>query len=137
LRSINNDVYDVLNNYYWQGNVRELQSVIWEACTNARLYNDNVLQEKHLRKELISSFPDVTTSINDTDDLELKKAKLELEAIDGALKKTYGRKDETAKLLDMKSADSLLYKVKKCAEKNPSIIKRYKNINKYYKFSSH
>ena len=31
LQSISNEVYEILNEYIWPGNIRELQSVIWDA----------------------------------------------------------------------------------------------------------
>jgi len=128
LKVISNEVYDIFYNYQWPGNVRELQSVIWEACTNARLYNDSILTTRHLRKELISK-----NSIfqNESDNLAVKKAELELEAIDKALSKTYGKKAEAAKLLGM-NADQMRYRVLKYFKEMKVDFGKFKNIRTYY-----
>ena len=130
LKVISNEVYDILDNYSWPGNVRELQSVIWEACTNARLYNDSILTTKHLRKEL-TSYNENTSIKNENDDLAVKKAELELEAIDEALAKTYGKKAEAAKLLGM-NADQMRYRVLKFYKENKIDMNKFRNIRKYY-----
>ena len=131
LKVISNEVYDIFYNYQWPGNVRELQSVIWEACTNARLYNDSILTTKHLRKEL-TSYNENTSIKNENDDLAVKKAELELEAIDNALAKTYGKKAEAAKLLGM-NADQMRYRVLKYGKDNERLIMKFDNIKKYYR----
>ncbi len=52
LVSVDPSVIDLFSSYSWPGNIRELQSVIWDACTKARLYGDTILQTKHLKREL-------------------------------------------------------------------------------------
>ncbi len=130
LISMAKEVYEKLNNYQWPGNVRELQSVIWEACTNARLYNDNILRKQHLSVEISSKSHNEIIN-NKNSDLDFRKAKLELEAIDIALERTFGQKTEAAKLLCM-SADQLRYRVLKYQKIDFSLVNRFSNVIKYY-----
>ena len=130
LQTISNEVYNILNEYHWQGNIRELQSVIWEACGNARLDNDLILQKKHLRKELLTSQDDGQIFFS-TNDLELKKISVEIEAIEKALEKTYGQKAAAAKLLGM-NADQMRYRVLKFFKQKPGLLEKYAYVLKSY-----
>ena len=130
LKSISSEVYDILNQYHWPGNIRELQSVIWEACGNARLYNDTLFQKKHLRKELFSKNED-NKGIQLLIDVETKKKEPKIEDIENALAKTYGQKAKAANLLGM-NADQLRYRILKFFKQNAAMIEKYKYISKYY-----
>lgn len=130
LQKISKKVYMIFDQYQWPGNVRELQFVIWEACTNARLYNDSILLEKHLRKDL--SQQDAPTHSKDLNEsLEAKKEALELEQIDAALQQTHGRKEEAAKILK-KNSDNIRYRVVECYKKFPQLVQQFPYILKYY-----
>jgi len=129
LQSISDEVYQILFDYDWPGNIRELQSVIWEACGNARLYNDVILKQKHLRKELFSAV--ASTNYPISNDIKIQKAKIEIDAIEQALEKTFGQKEAAAQLVGM-NADQLRYRVREFFRKNPGFIDDYKFIKKYY-----
>jgi len=129
LDSISPAVMDLLVSYAWPGNVRELQSVIWEACTNARLYNDNVLLIKHLRRDIVTQEATVMTpGIG----LGERSVAMELAAIDDALGKAHGNKSEAAELLGL-DGDSLRYRIKvKYHQRLKVNLEPYSNIMKYY-----
>lgn len=128
LKSVSKEVYSIFKNYKWPGNVRELQSVIWEACTNARLLNDTILISDHLRREIIT----YRNGDEDMNSLEKEKIQIELNAINNALKKTFGSKEEAANLLRL-NADQLRYRVRKHIDVIRLDSLRYEYIKKYYK----
>ncbi len=130
LISISEEVYQILDKYSWPGNVRELQSVLLESCTKARLYNDCILKRKHLREELTKDRSEYF-EISDEEDFRAKKARVELEAIDKALERTYGQKAKAAALLHM-NPDQLRYKVLKYKRLNADVVKKFKSIEKVY-----
>jgi two-component system, NtrC family, response regulator AtoC len=136
LTNIHENVHDMLATYPWPGNIRELQSVIWEACANARLYNDVTLQKHHFRKGLNAAIPDREPFIQktlSTDNFETNAIIVQLDAIESALKQTYGNKNTAAELLN-KTPDQLLYFIKKkVGVKHHELLPRYPVICKYYK----
>lgn len=130
LRSVDQGVYREFEKYPWPGNVRELQSAIIEACTNARMENDTVLTLRHLRREILDFRPGRDISAG-TESLRLQKIRLDLQAIDEALGRTYGQKAEAAGLLGL-SAEQMRYRI------HSNSIEafdsgRYRFIKKYYK----
>jgi DNA-binding NtrC family response regulator len=130
LQSISNDVYDILNEYPWPGNIRELQSVIWDACTHARMYKDKTLLPKHLRKELTDNKIN-NYIIAESTDLEKRKALLELEEIEKALERKNGKKSEAAKMLGM-SLDQMRYRIEILINKHPKLVSNYPYIKEKY-----
>jgi two-component system response regulator HydG len=132
LTSISNEVYDILNIYDWPGNIRELQSVIWDACTHARMLKDTVLKKKHLKQDLLTDASTGKPDKIDKPELEQKKAMIELEEIDKALEKTYGNKTEAAKLLNL-TPDQIRYKLIKYGKINPAMVNKFLNIIKHYR----
>jgi len=134
LSSIEPAVSTVLSSYSWPGNIRELQSVIWDACTKARLFGDTILQIKHLKKEIVEDQhinPQKHNSEPEATNQE-KIVMLELEAIDAALKKSYGQKAIAAEMLNI-NADQLRYKVLKLIKDYPELCKQFNQIAKTYK----
>lgn len=134
LVSVDPSVIDLFSSYSWPGNIRELQSVIWDACTKARLYGDTVLQTKHLKKELTdSSFSTRSFPVSyDLKSTHQKIVALELQSIDEALQKSFGQKAVAAEILGM-NADQLRYKVLKYYKEFPEILNNFSSIKKGYK----
>ena len=133
LRAMDDKIYEVFEKYSWPGNIRELQSVIWEACTNARILNDKILRPHHLRNEVIKLEYGKRENNSIFNDLELKIANTELTSINEALNKTYGNKTEAAKILKI-SVDAMRYKVMKYFSDNPYFLKEYEYIVKFYSY---
>ena len=131
LRSISPDVIGILSRYSWPGNIRELQSVIWEACTNARLFNDDEIQPQHIRGELKNIT--AKTQLSEEMNVDTRAIQVHLEAIENALKNTYGNKKLTARQLG-KTPDQIRYFIKKIViPKYMDSLKLYPNIRRYYK----
>jgi len=131
LVKISSDTINLLIEYSWPGNIRELQSVIWEACTNARLYNDAVLKPEHLRNEI--RIVNNSETISESGNIEIPAIRVQLDAIENALKKCYGNKKIAAQLIN-RSPDQLLYFIKKKVWiKYSNLLLGYPIICKYYK----
>jgi len=131
LKSISEDTLKLLEEYKWEGNVRELYYAIQSACTRARSVNDKVLQIEHLGDEIIKG-----GKLNEGHNgkiltLKEKKAFIELEEIEKALEKANGKKTNAAKSLGI-NLDKLRYKVEKNIEKNRDLVKGFNNIKKAY-----
>ena len=131
LISIDEEVYEVFENYNWPGNVRELQSVIWDGCTKARLTGDRILQLKHIREEIKTKNSSDFSDLGNISDINTKIAMLELEEIEKALGKANGKKSEAARILNL-SLDQLRYRIEKFREiinynqpEFPLIVKNY------------
>lgn len=134
LIEIDNRVREVFIKYYWPGNIRELQSVIWDACTKARLFGDTRLKIDHLKRELTEN-PLNSVSLSEPgkqSNLEEKYANMELQEIDNALQRSYGQKAAAAQFLGM-NADQLRYKIFKYYKKQHINLQKYSNICKCYK----
>lgn len=134
LTSVDPDVLEILLNYLWPGNIRELQSVIWDACIKARLFGDMMLQSKHLKREILNPKLPVLTPTDSDSELnnQEKIAMLEMQSIDSALQKSFGQKAIAAELLGI-NADQLRYKALKLIKKYPELFIRFKQLTKAYK----
>lgn len=133
LVSIENRVLDIFNAYSWPGNIRELQSVIWDACTKARLFGDTELKAKHLKRELIEYEPILHKVTDEHYSIATceKIAILELQAIEDALTRSFGQKAVAAKMLGL-NVDQMRYKVLKLSKLYPHVVRNFFNIcNKY------
>lgn len=134
LIAVDNRVEEVFVNYAWPGNIRELQSVVWDACTRARLYGDTFLKLNHLKRELLENKFDCdpNTITHGQFNMEENLANIELKAIEDALHRSYGQKTEAARLLGM-NADQLRYKVLKFYKLQQINLQKYYTICKCYK----
>lgn len=94
LNLIDIETLDILINYNWLGNVRELKNVIERAVVVAN-ENDEVLRKEHLPLEMIENIPEEQNVINEG--LTLKE--YERIIISNALKKNNGNKTKTAREL--------------------------------------
>lgn len=108
--SIDKQAKELLLNYGWKGNVRELRNIIERVI----LFEDNtVLKKEHLL--FLNTFPvknTVVTSDVPAEGLDLSLEKLEKDILTKALSKTKGNKSKAAKLLKL-SAPSFYYRLEK------------------------
>ncbi len=131
LQAISSDVYDLLTNYLWPGNTRELQSIILKACSDARLFNDHQLKKEHFTRYLFNNEPQ-NSSITFENYVE-KMETIKLEMVNKALEQTYGQKGKAALLLKYKTGDHLYkdlikYKGTEIIDKFPFIKKCFDTI---------
>jgi DNA-binding NtrC family response regulator len=108
-KNISSDVMDTLKNYFWKGNVRELENVIERALI---LCDRETITQEHLR--LTPSGSSLTTipldgTLDETAKAALKIA--EVRRINKALKETHGNKSRAAEALKV-SYKTLLTKIK-------------------------
>jgi two-component system response regulator PilR (NtrC family) len=104
------EALDLLRNYHWKGNVRELENVIERI---ALLCDSKIIGPEHLPEEIRSA--KVTEEIkmpSDGIDIEKMIENMEKAYLIQALEKTNGVKTEAAKLLNL-SFRSFRYKLKK------------------------
>ena len=101
---------DVLMNYRWYGNVRELENTIERAVVLADGEN---IELENLPFEMLHYQHDLPSIPVEEEDCSIKKASkvLEMSLIKKALKKTKGNHTQAARLLEI-SHRALLYKIK-------------------------
>ncbi|SKA92615.1 PAS domain S-box-containing protein [Caloramator quimbayensis] len=107
INSIDNSVYDVLENYNWEGNIRELKNVIQRMvilCNNGNI-TINCIPEYILNVGIQK----VEVEENEYD-LQKIVEKVEKETIIKILKLTNGNKQKAAKMLNIKRT-TLYYKL--------------------------
>lgn len=107
--SISPDAMELLYNYRWSGNIRELQNVIERAAIITR---DKVIYPEHLPRELHATPKSSSNVIVNFPDDGLSLEELEKELILTALNKSSGNQTKAAKLLGI-SRSALLYRSQK------------------------
>ncbi|MFV1951357.1 MAG: sigma-54-dependent transcriptional regulator [Nitrospinota bacterium] len=115
IRGISHNALRILENYDWQGNVRELENVIERAIV---LETSDIIRLENLSDEIINKATrkkDITTgffSEEEVVDLEETLEKVEKDLLRIALKKTGGAMNKAAKLLNL-SFRSMRYRLQK------------------------
>lgn len=111
VKSISKVAENLLLNYPWHGNARELRNVVERICI---LENTDVIYPEHLPSEIIDHLDEVSdqnASIDfPSEGLSLKNVEKDL--IAQALKKADSNQTKAAKLLGI-SRDALRYKMQK------------------------
>jgi DNA-binding NtrC family response regulator len=112
VKSISNEVLDILMNYHWKGNVRELENAIERAII---LCDEDVITPEHFVLKTQSLFEPVKRSLSSEGTLETvaKEASriAETQRIVSALRETRGNKSKAAEILKV-SYKTLLTKIK-------------------------
>ncbi len=122
---------EILMNYAWPGNIRELKNTIDYALIKS---GQQCIEPCHLPADIIS-LPKTQKALYDPDiefplDIEERAKVLQLTLIDRALEVTFGNKSKTAEFLNL-DLDKLMYKIKS----NHTMILNgpYESIKMYYK----
>jgi transcriptional regulator with GAF, ATPase, and Fis domain len=132
---IGTDVLDMLNNYTWPGNIRELRNIVDAMLLKYRLLGSKQIDRNCLPgdifklRSLAEQFK--TESRNETTNLKQQTSLLELEKIESALLRNLGRKTETARELGL-NPDQLRYKVKRLFQEIPEQVNLYPTIVRCY-----
>lgn len=110
VKGISQKALEVLMNYRWSGNVRELENTIERAMV---LADRESIEWENLPMEIQFSREETTILPLNDDEYSIKKASrlLEIALIKKALKKTKGNHSQSARLLEI-SHRALLYKIK-------------------------
>ncbi|MCG0275572.1 MAG: sigma-54-dependent Fis family transcriptional regulator [Thermosediminibacteraceae bacterium] len=114
VESIDQEALNILLEYDWPGNIRELENVISRAIINMK-FGETVIEKKHLPQFYFHQKDGKSTAGSETKLLKPLKEILEdaeREAIKSALEKAGGNRNEAAKILGI-SVRNLFYKLKK------------------------
>ncbi len=111
VKSISKEAENLLLNYPWNGNARELRNVVERICI---LENTDVIYPEHLPSEIIEH---IDEQFNDSSSIDLPSEGLSLKNVEKdliaqALKKADGNQTKASKLLGI-SRDALRYKMQK------------------------
>jgi len=104
LDGISSEAIDIMTNYDWPGNVRQLQNVVERFCVMTP--ENHVVDTNHLPPELVADGISQTAGVNgeiNTSSILPEKTMDELEemAIRQSLQKHNGNRAQTAKALDI------------------------------------
>ncbi len=132
---------NLLKEYTWPGNIRELVNWVKSACLKRELLDLPLIDESLLPNNALEKkkAPNLTLigkqeeSLFNQEDWQAKAAFEELKPIEIALKK-HGKKSLVGDELNL-SLDQLRYKVNKHYENHPDIFEDFPEIKKKYKLS--
>jgi two-component system response regulator AtoC len=110
ITDVDHSVLEILMNYKWYGNVRELENTIERAIV---LADKDHIELENLPHEIQDFKEEIQLEPSLDEEYSIKKASkaLEISLIKKALKKTKGNHTHAAKLLEI-SHRALLYKIK-------------------------
>lgn len=140
------EVIRMLEEYHWEGNVRELENTVQSMIIQQKIFELPKITPKCLPTEILNP---VTTSVftvspqstvpantNRKMSLDEENARNTLAHYERALKENNGRKASTAEALGTTS-DLMLYNLKQFHKKYPGILDSFPLILKYYKTVRH
>lgn len=107
ITTIDENIYHVLTNYNWEGNIRELRNVIQKMVI---LSSDGVISEEAIPHYMIEYVEKNLNNAKDTYDLQTNIEALEKRMIIDAMNLTSGNKQKAAQILNIKRT-TLYYKL--------------------------
>lgn len=107
--NVDPDIYTILKNYRWEGNVRELKNVVQRMVV---LSSNGEMSTSDIPEYILKESQGYEKSCEDTMDLEKAVEAVERKIIIEAMSKTNGNKQEAAKILNIKRS-TLYYKLDK------------------------
>lgn len=107
IREVEDIVYSALENYKWEGNIRELKNVVQRM---AILSNEGVISLDCVPEYILSAGSPVRDSVVNDYDLQRIVEEVEKKAIREIMELTKGNKQQAAKMLNIKRA-TLYYKL--------------------------
>ncbi len=108
VESISSDAMDLLRNYSWPGNIRELENLLERAINLAHMNFHDSIQPADFPSLNNNQSVHSSIDVNESQSLAEKMDEIEKEIIIKALEKTHDNKTQTAKLLGMHT--SALYR---------------------------
>ncbi|ADL07591.1 sigma-54 interaction domain-containing protein [Thermosediminibacter oceani] len=114
VEAVDEEALEVLMDYDWPGNIRELENVISRAIINMK-FGETVIGKKHLPRLYFNQNEDKSESIAITEhSMPLKEILKDVEkkTIKSVLEKVDGNRNEAARILGI-SVRNLFYKLKK------------------------
>ncbi len=126
VEEVSMEALDVLQNYDWPGNIRELENILGRGIINMK-YKETILHVYHLplksveeRSSNILSSQEVTPSEYSGEKYEELHKQWERDLIERVLKETNGNRNNAAKMLGI-SIRSLYYKIEKHGLNHPNL----------------
>ena len=99
IKNISPKAIELMQNYSWPGNIRELENLLERAINLADMHHENSLTIKHFPYLVENTYYENTKDDDNQATLSESLAQLEKQKIIQALKKTNGNKVQAAKLL--------------------------------------
>jgi len=132
VQAISNEALDLLLNYDWPGNIRELRMDIERAVLFANAHGNRTITQNDLPPEIIENSTKSTAThpsfIKENFNVNEYLARVELSCIEEALKQADGKKTEAWKLLGLNDRFALRRRVNAIKNKYPKLLSEFKII---------
>ncbi len=137
IQEISPEAAQVLLNYNWPGNIRELKAVLERANIYATYHEHRRIEKEDLPLELLTAAVSPETaraapSFSDGINLSLELARAEFSYIEGALRATEERKNEAWKLLGLNDRFALLRRAKSLLQAFPQLATEFPTVHRLY-----
>lgn len=137
-RPLSKRVLDVLGEYSWPGNVRQMRNALESALIRAQISGHDQIEADDLPADLhlpVSSQARTTSPKPIWEGVPVDEAlrRVELACIDDALRATGGRKSETWRRLGYHDRETLYRRVRRILRDSPSLAEEYPNVQEAFK----
>jgi len=129
IKNFADNAVELMLNYRWPGNVRQLQSVISSAVLVCGLEGSPKIAKRHIEPLLL---PQYTPHGSADWNIFKTLAETELRMAENALIRSGGKKGEAWKLLKYKNRFTMLRRVKRIISEYPELAERFSELKKSY-----
>jgi DNA-binding NtrC family response regulator len=129
IKSFADNAVELMLNYRWPGNVRQLQSVVTSAVLVCGLEGSQKIAKRHIEPLLL---PQPVPYEGSGWDIFQTLAETELRIAENALIRSGGKKTQAWKLLGYKNRFAMLRRVKRIMSKHPELMERFPELKKSY-----
>ena len=129
IRNFADNAVELMLNYRWPGNVRQLQSVVSSAVLICGFEGSPKIAKRHIEPLLL---PKPAPHEISSSDIFKTLAETELRMVENALVRCGGKKTQAWKLLGYKNRFSMLRRVKRIINEHPEVAERFPELKKNY-----
>ena len=129
IKNFADNAVELMLNYRWPGNVRQLQSVVTSAVLVCGLEGSPKIAKRHIEPLLL---PQYTPHGSADWNIFKTLAETELRMAENALIKSGGKKGEAWKLLKYKNRFTMLRRVKRIMSEHPDLTEQFPELKKSY-----
>lgn len=129
IKNFADNAVELMLNYRWPGNVRQLQSVVTSAVLVCGLEGSPKIAKRHIEPLLL---PQYTPHGSADWNIFKTLAETELRMAENALIKSDGKKGEAWKLLKYKNRFTMLRRVKRIMSEHPDLTEQFPELKKSY-----
>ncbi|MCG2831314.1 MAG: sigma-54 dependent transcriptional regulator [Desulfobacteraceae bacterium] len=129
IKNFTDNAVELILNYRWPGNVRQLQSVVTSAVLVCGLEGSQKIAKRHIEPLLL---PHYALHGSDSQSVFKTLAETELRMAENALIRSGGKKTEAWKLLKYKNRFSMLRRVKRIMSEHPDLAEQFPELKKSY-----